>query len=257
MGDGIRVAGVVDALGLDRPPAIVSIVGGGGKSSLMFALARSLPGRVVMTTTTRIFAAQMRYAEEACTLAEENWQRRLDAGGSNRLVVGRVEGDRAVGVPPELAAEMIGHPGISWVVVEADGSRMRPTKAPASHEPVIPEQTGLLVVVVGIEALAAPIGEVAHRPERVSAITGLGADDTLTPEALATLLTSAEGGLKAVPPDARVAVLINKVESDAQRVSARQIADGVLRSPRVERVAIGALQGANPSDWEVRGISLE
>ena len=72
--------GVVDALGLDRPPGIVSIVGGGGKSSLMFALARGLPGRVVMTTTTRIFAAQMRYAAGVCTLADENWQRRDTTG---------------------------------------------------------------------------------------------------------------------------------------------------------------------------------
>jgi molybdenum cofactor cytidylyltransferase len=246
-----QAVGVGDALGLDRPPMIVAIVGGGGKSSLMFALESGLPGRVVMTTTTRIFAAQMRDAEAVCTLAEENWRERLDALDSSLLIVGRVEGERAVGVPPELPAEMIEHPGVPWVVVEADGSRMRPTKAPASHEPVIPKQTGLLVAVAGIDALAAPISEVAHRPERVSAITGLRAEETLSAEALATLLTSAEGGLKGAPPGARVAVLINKVESDAQRASARRIADSVLRSPRVERVVIGALQGSDPSGWEV------
>ncbi|MCZ7671711.1 MAG: hypothetical protein M5U34_33595 [Chloroflexi bacterium] len=41
---------------------LVAIVGGGGKTSLMFALANSLPGRIVVTTTTRIFAAQMKLA---------------------------------------------------------------------------------------------------------------------------------------------------------------------------------------------------
>jgi molybdenum cofactor cytidylyltransferase len=242
--NGSQMMSVVGALGLDCPPAVVSIVGGGGKSSLLFALAQELPGRVILTTTTRIFAAQMSLAAEVCTLAEDDWRARFDAVDSSLLVVGRVDGERAVGVPAEILEEMIGHPGADWAVVEADGSRMRPTKAPGSHEPVIPNRTDLLVVVAGIDALAAPIAEVAHRPERVSAITGLSPEEFLSPDSLATLLSSAEGGLKAAPPKARVAVLINKVESDAQRASARRVAEGVLRSPRVERVLLGALRGA-------------
>lgn len=251
MSDRTRSASLVEALGLARGPELVAIVGGGGKSSLMFALARSLPGRVVMTTTTRIFAAQMSQAAEACTLADENWGERLDAFTSSLLVLGGVEGDRAVGVPPELPALMLARPGVDWVVVEADGSRMQPVKAPAAHEPAIPDETGLLVQVVGIDALSGPIREVAHRPERVSAITGLAPEETLTPEALAALLTSSQGGLKDAPQAARVAVLINKVESASQLEAARRVAHCILREPRVERVVIGALRGRLSSDWEV------
>jgi molybdenum cofactor cytidylyltransferase len=127
---------------------------------------------------------------------------------------------------------------------------MRPVKAPAAHEPVIPDATGLLVAVAGIDALSGPIREVAHRPERVGAITGLDPEQTMTPDALARLLTAPEGGLKGAPPAARVAVLINKVESPAQRDAARRVARGILREPRVERVAIGALQGRPAPDWE-------
>jgi molybdenum cofactor cytidylyltransferase len=249
--DRTRAASLVEALGLARGPELVAIVGGGGKSSLLFALARSLPGRVVMTTTTRIFAAQMSRAAEFCTLADENWGERLEAFDSNLLVVGGVEGERAVGVPPELPAEMLARPGVDWVVVEADGSRMLPVKAPAAHEPVIPDQTSLLVPVVGIDALSGPICEVAHRPERVSTITGLAPEETLTPEALAALLTSSQGGLKDAPQAARVAVLINKVESPSQLEAARRVARCILREPCVERVAIGALQRQLSSDWEV------
>ena len=54
--------GLAAALGV-TPPALVAFVGGGGKTTLMMALARELaqvaPGRVIVTTTTRIFAAQM------------------------------------------------------------------------------------------------------------------------------------------------------------------------------------------------------
>jgi molybdenum cofactor cytidylyltransferase len=217
----------------------------------MFALGRGLPGRVVMTTTTRIFAAQMSRVAEVCTLAEENWWERLYEFDSSLLVVGGVEGDRATGVPPELPAEMLACSGVDWVVIEADGSRMLPVKAPAAHEPVVPNETSLLVVVVGVDALSGPIREVSHRPERVSTITGLTPEETLTPEALATLLTSSQGGLKDAPQAARVAMLINKVESASQLEAARRVARCVLREPRVERVAIGALQGRLSSDWEV------
>jgi molybdenum cofactor cytidylyltransferase len=223
--DTTRTASLTRALGLEQPSGVVAIVGGGGKSSLMFALAGALPGRTVMTTTTRIFAAQMDLALEVCTLADAGWRERLDAF------------DKSL--------------GIDQVVVEADGSRMRPVKAPAAHEPVIPDATSLLVVVAGIDALSGPIREVAHRPERVGAITGLDPEQALTPDALVRLLTSPEGGLKGAPPAARVAVLINKVESPEQRDAARRVARGILREPRVERVAIGALQDRATWDWEI------
>nr|MBC8341973.1 hypothetical protein [Pseudomonadota bacterium] len=51
-----------DALALPRSGALVSIVGGGGKSALLFALGEALPGRTILTTTTRLFAAQMKRA---------------------------------------------------------------------------------------------------------------------------------------------------------------------------------------------------
>ena len=244
--------GLVEALDLDHPPGLVAVVGGGGKSSLLFALAECLPGRVVLSTTTRIFAAQMSGAAAVCTTADEGWQEQLESFDGNLLVVGRVEGERAVGVPPDLPGEWLARPDVDWVVVEADGSRMRPVKAPAEHEPVIPERTSLLVSVVGIDALDEPIERVAHRPERVADITGLAASQPLTPEALARLLTSPRGGLKGAPHGARVVVLINKVESSARREAAHRIADSVLREARVERVVIGALRGDLRAGWEIR-----
>jgi probable selenium-dependent hydroxylase accessory protein YqeC len=117
---------------------------------------------------------------------------------------------------------------------------------------VVPEQTGLLVSVVGINALASPIDRVAHRPERMADITGLAPSQHLTPDALARLLTSPRGGLKGAPRGARVAVLINKVESSAQRDAAHRTADSVLREARAERVAIGALRGDLRAGWELR-----
>nr|MDJ0867356.1 hypothetical protein [Myxococcota bacterium] len=121
-----RIASLVEALDPPGPPALIAIVGGGGKSSLMFALARELPGRAVMTTTTRIFAAQLELADAVCAADDPQLGAHLDARDESLIVVGRVEGERAVGVPPELPAALLARPSVDWVLVEADGSRMRP-----------------------------------------------------------------------------------------------------------------------------------
>lgn len=159
------------ALGIGERPELVAFVGGGGKTSLMFALAAELPGRTVVTTTTRIFAAQMKLAP-AVVFADD--LSRLDeilATHGCCLVVGRVEGEKAFGVDPHLPASLLARPDVDFVLVEADGSRMRPIKAPAGHEPVIPPETTLLVPVAGIDALDGPLDIVAHRPEKIREIT--------------------------------------------------------------------------------------
>ena len=88
------------ALGIGGRPELVAFVGGGGKTSLMFALAAALPGRVVMTTTTRIFAAQTKHAP--AVVYEDDLAPLGDALAAHGrcLVVGRVEGDKALGVDP-------------------------------------------------------------------------------------------------------------------------------------------------------------
>jgi molybdenum cofactor cytidylyltransferase len=248
--EGVRAVGIREALGIEGCSGLVAIVGGGGKSSLMFALAESLPGRVVMTTTTRIFASQMDLAEAICQLEDAHWQTRLDSFGSGTLVVASVEGERAVGVPVELPGQLLARPSVDWVVVEADGSRMLPVKAPAAHEPVVPGESDWVVAVAGIDALSGPIRDVAHRPELVSAITEQAVSQPLTPESLAALLASSEGGLKNVPDAARAVLLINKVETPSQRDAACRVARAALEFERVDRVAIGALKPHDSAEWE-------
>lgn len=238
---------------MDLAPSgeLVSLVGGGGKTALLFALAEALPGRVVLTTTTRIFAAQIDRARSACTAEPAVLEAALATGATGLLVIGRVEGEKAMGVAPELPALLLARPDVDCVVVEADGSRMRPAKAPAEHEPVVPHETTRLVVLAGIDALAGPIAETTHRPERVSALTGLSPDACLTPAGLARLLADPEGGLKGCPPSARATVLLNKVESARDAALAGEVARAVLAGGRVDRVLVGALAAGPEAPWTV------
>jgi molybdenum cofactor cytidylyltransferase len=244
----------------ESEPALISFVGGGGKTSLMMALARALAanGRsVITTTTTRIFTAQMKLAPAAFSEQETGpaqWRQATAAHGWC-LVVGRVDGDKAQGVSIERPAQWLAESGVDVVLVEADGSRMRPFKVPADHEPLIPPETTLLVPVVGIQAVNGRIATIAHRPERVVELaqTILAAqpqtvtpDSPLTPMLIAELLTHSQGGLKNAPVKARVMPFINQVETAEQFKQARQIAALVLHSSAIDSVLIGAAQSAIP-----------
>jgi molybdenum cofactor cytidylyltransferase len=134
---------------------------------------------------------------------------------------------------------------------------MRPIKAPAEHEPVIPPGTTLLVPLAGIDALDGPLDRVAHRPERIRAITNdelritneekrLMEDGRLTPVGLARVFIHPQGGIKNAPEEARIVPFLNKVETERQLTAAREAATAMLTEPRVARVVVGALQGAVP-----------
>jgi molybdenum cofactor cytidylyltransferase len=249
---------LLTAFGLGDKPELIALVGGGGKTSLLFALAKVLPGRVVVTTTTRIFAAQMKLA--TAVLSQNNLHQLSQKLDEHRicLVIGEVQGDKAVGVTPALPGQLLARSDVDFVLVEADGSRMRPIKAPAPHEPVIPPETTLVVPVVGIDALNGRIEDVAHRPELVRAVIGnqlsvIGnqysvSSDQLSVEDVAALLAHPQGGMKGVPEGARVIPLINKVETEEQLLAARQIAHHTLRSApyALHAVVIGAVKTPHP-----------
>ncbi|MBK7893609.1 MAG: putative selenium-dependent hydroxylase accessory protein YqeC [Anaerolineaceae bacterium] len=240
------------AFNLQPRNELIAFVGGGGKTSLLFALGAALPGRRILSTTTRIFAAQMSRAEAlvfATEGSEENEaeiREALDQKGIC-LVVGAVAGDKAMGVLPELPGRWLARPDVDFVLIEADGSRMRPIKAPAAHEPVIPPETTLVVPVVGIDALDGRFSQITHRPELAEELLQHSViSEQLSVENVAQLMAHPQGGLKGVPDGARVVPFINKVETAVQLTAARQIARQLLHTPRIERVIIGAAKTEQP-----------
>jgi probable selenium-dependent hydroxylase accessory protein YqeC len=254
-GFGLIVPAVTlaEALGMARDET-VAIVGGGGKTSAMFRLARETVeggGRAITTTTTRIFAAQIMLAPAHVPAAEATPDRVAAALAAHRtvLVVGATDAStgKADGISLALFRDLRAwFPG-ACLLNEADGSRMRPFKAPAAHEPVIPRETTLVVAVVGADVFGQPLdADHVHRPELVSALTGASPGAPVTPEIVARLLTHPDGGCKGVPEGARVVVIINKVERLADRRPAHETAGLLLREPAVRSVVLTTLRGDNP-----------
>jgi len=237
-----------------RRDEMVALVGGGGKTSAMFRLAREMTeaGTLALTTTTtHIFASQIRQAPAHLLDADAQPERLRTMLAAHRhvLVTGPTNPAtaRAAGLTLERFRELRAWCPDVCILDEADGSRTRPFKAPADHEPVIPEETTLVIAVVGADVLGQPLAdEHVHRPERVSALSGAAPGSPVTPELVARVLTHPEGGRKGVPPGARLAVLINKMDAVTDPSPARGLAELLLREPAVHAVVLAAVRGPDP-----------
>ena len=102
------------------------------------------------------------------------------------------------------------------VLIEADGSRRMPCKAPASREPVLLPECDTVLAVAGLSALGRPLREVCFRLDEACALLHTAPDVPLTPELLAALLASEAGGRKLVGERAFCAVL-NQADDPARR----------------------------------------
>jgi len=232
----------------------VALVGGGGKTTTMFRLAREAAeagGRAITTTTTRIFGAQIALAPAHIPAADVTRERVSAALARHRhvLVIGPTDAGsgKAEGVPLELFARLRAWFPDVCLLNEADGSRMRPFKAPADYEPVIPAETTLVVVVVGADVLGRSLdADHVHRPELVAALCGAPMGTPITPAIVARVLADPRGGRKGVPAGARVVVLINKVEGLPDRAPARETAERLLRDPAIDSVVLATLRGEDP-----------
>jgi probable selenium-dependent hydroxylase accessory protein YqeC len=244
---------LAEALGM-RGDEVVALVGGGGKTTAMFRLAREIVekgGRAITTTTTKIFAAQIALAPAHVAAADATRERLWAALAAHEhvLVIGATDSGtgKADGVSLELFRDLRAWCPGACILNEADGSRMRPFKAPAKHEPVIPSETTLVVLVVGADVFGKTLdADHVHRPELVSALSGAPLGAPITPEIVAGVLAHPEGGRKGVPTGARVVALINKVESLPDRAAARDTAERLLREPAIHSVVLTTLRADEP-----------
>ncbi|MCB0167535.1 MAG: putative selenium-dependent hydroxylase accessory protein YqeC [Anaerolineae bacterium] len=247
---------------------VVALVGGGGKTTTLFRLAAELAAtrRVLMTTSTRIFAAQIQQAPAYVTF-DPNRQTLDDIlpvlhnaldRHSQVLLIGQIDrpGGKAFGIAPEVIDALVTTGQFDTILVEADGSRMRPFKAPADHEPVIPALTTIVVPVVGIDILGRPLtDESAHRAGRVSQLSHTPLGEPVTSQTITEVFCHRQGGLKNVPDGARFVPLINKVETTAQQRAAHDLAARLLACERVDSVVIGAVQAKTAPILDIWGRS--
>ena len=235
---------LVNQLGIG-PHELISIVGAGGKTTLLHTLGRELATsghRVVLTTTTKMASDQV--TNPAVHGADPMLVDTSFVAGTPLFVIGGHHGGKADGLAPGDVDRLFAETTADYVITEADGARTKSIKAPADHEPVIPKLTSTVIVVIGADALGRSLREVSHRLDRIHALTGLGSDDVVTIGNAATILLHPQGGLKSIPETAHVVIAITKVTSERE-AAASELASLLLEHPRVGRAI--SLQAMDPS----------
>jgi probable selenium-dependent hydroxylase accessory protein YqeC len=240
---------LITALGLG-PKEHVAVVGGGGKSTLCFALAEALGlngARVISTTTTKVrqkeanaFPRLVLYASDGPGLEAVN--KGLDEVGNVFLGQQLLENGKVDGIPSTLADQLFRMPGVEYVVIEADGAAGRPLKAPAAHEPVIPDSVTTVIALMGLKALGKPLGaDTVFRLALFKALTGLEEGDILNLEGLSRAFDGRMGLFKNTPVSARRMVFLNQLDVLPDDRAARDLARHLLSAqPFIERVILGS-----------------
>ena len=246
---------LADALRI-APKRVVAFTGAGGKSTAIGRITSELSNesRVIITSTTKLHHRQSSLAEShliARTPQDLGHLPSMLDECSSVLVTGEVaEGEpKWVGVDaPTLDALHTLSQEIGCVLlIEADGARGRSLKAPADHEPVVAHYADLVVPVVGLDVIGAPLNdEWVHRPERASSLLGLIEGEAIKPEHVSALLCDPSGGLKGVPEEAEVRVLLNKAETLERQEHGRTIASLLLKASRMRAAVISSVSQAQP-----------
>lgn len=194
------------ASGIDPEKSpVVSIVGAGGKTSLIKHLSHELSKRKIfhyIATTTKmwpmdagVFTKQLdnctvaSYAKQigpldkngkVCSLSEDEWKQIF-----------------AKGCP---------------VLIEADGSKGLPCKVPESHEPVFRKETTHVFGVLGMSCLNGKVKDICHRPRKVMELLNCGEEHLLSVEDIEKIMMSSQGLRKSVEEYWSYQVILNQVD---------------------------------------------
>jgi molybdenum cofactor cytidylyltransferase len=211
----------------------VAFVGAGGKTTAIFQLARQLNAPVIVTATSHLGKWQLGFADRHIITQTSAPIEELAHGLTGiTLITGELDGDRTKPINDALLHwlnEFCSAHSIA-LLIEADGSRQKPVKAWASHEPPIPSFIKHVVQVAGLSAVGKPLSdEFVHRPELFSKISGLHIGNTITPAAMTQVLTHAEAGLKNIPSQAKRTVLLTQTETPHLQSMAHGMAGPLLR----------------------------
>lgn len=247
---------LAESLGLGTRE-VISLVGAGGKTTLMFRLAKELVERgqkVVTTTTTKILEPSPEESRYLFVNSENGRIKKfvgeqLSSYRNITIAQEKLGSGKLKGLSPEFVTELSNSEEIEYLIVEADGAAGRPVKAPREGEPVISSSTTIVVALSGVDGVDLELKEEnIFRSEKVSQLTGLPLGSRMTDEAMAILMTHPDGIFRGTPVSSRVVVFLNKVDILNGMEKARRIAEKVLirRHPQIERIVLGQLKGDPP-----------
>ncbi|MGM9570058.1 MAG: selenium cofactor biosynthesis protein YqeC [Phascolarctobacterium sp.] len=187
----------------DKQKHIISLVGGGGKTTIMYELAKYFARqqrKVVVLTTTHIWLPKAQ--DGTTTVAQEYvgtlqelehlWQQGCYG------VIGSLEAGTGKLIAPAQELLDAALQACDVALIEADGAKQMPCKLPAEHEPVLLKDSDIVIAVAGLDALGKSLAEGCFRWQLGRELFASSCDLLLDEAKLAQILLSEQGSRKAV-----------------------------------------------------------
>lgn len=223
-----------NSLPQNKSQTVISFVGGGGKTSSILALANELAdigANVLITTTTAMYPPE--------NISSTN----ISVLGDHISVEGKLKGISTDEVD-KLAKEGC----YDYILVEADGSKRKAIKAPADHEPVVPNSTDIMVGVIGMSVYQKKINEdFVHRPEILMRLTNTRMESPIDENVFLQLVKSPSGLFKNCPLHAQKVLLLNQVLDKEMQEIAYNIGINILNNcEQLDKILLGAVLERDP-----------
>ena len=191
---------------------VVSLVGGGGKTTLMYQMAEyySESGyHTLVTTTTHIFKPESGIFARTKTEIEGLWKQSKIAVIGEETLAGKLKQPKR-----EKLCNAMKWADITFV--EADGAKQMACKVPNDTEPVILPECDIVIGVIGLEVIGKPLSEACFRMEEAMRLLKVSPNHILTEENVVEILTSVSGTKKGVG-EREYYIVLNKCDSVVER----------------------------------------
>lgn len=228
--------------------SIVSIVGSGGKTTLMFSIADVLKfsGKVLVTTTTKIYCPNKGQYDFLCTdVSKFGYYNKINKNGI--YVYGKMidKLEKIIGVDCNILNEESKY--FDYILIESDGSKQKDIKGWRRNEPVIVEATDITVGILSIKSLGKKINtENVFRVNEFMDITGSSLNETINIGHLVSLVFNNNGIFKNAR--GKKILFINKVESLGDKKKASDLIDEICDYSNhignsIDKILYGSLKG--------------
>lgn len=193
---------------------VVSIIGGGGKTTLLYEMAGFCvknDQKVLVTTSTHIYRPPKEWHDQSLEAVERKFRT------GRAAIIGSACRDPEKLSMPETELFEEARKKADLTLIEADGARHLPCKAPAEHEPALLSSSDLVIGVTGLSALGQPLGKGCFRAERAAELLDCTMEHHITEEDLARLIASEQGQQKDLKGRTFYAVLHQYEEKEHRR----------------------------------------
>ena len=197
---------------------VIAITGGGGKTSLMFALGRysAKDTFTLLTTTTKIFPPQKDESPFEIIAGTDDLIKELQKAGEMPSMITAAKersGEKLSGYTPEDIAEIVSKINTGRTIIEADGSRGLSLKAYEEWEPPVPAITDCHFIIMGADIFTEPVSAAnVFRFDILKNKFSIQAGEYLSFANCAATLSNRDEYLKNSPESALRILFINKCD---------------------------------------------